>query len=77
MTICKDDRSTLLDILQKTSIIPLTEASYDSAHDQFAYVAVRDTLLALGVTFNTAERLARENAGKPRERLKACLAQIC
>lgn len=40
------------------------------------YVITRDTLVELDVNFKQADKLARDHAGPPRERLQRCLEHL-
>lgn len=66
----------MTDILVRQQIPELNRVDYETAHERFAYVAVRDILVNLGVPFVTAERLASTHTGPPRQRLISCVEHL-
>ena len=55
-------------VCQNTRIESSDRQTYQQAHDAFAFVVVRDTLLRLGIGVAKASRMACERQGSARNR---------
>jgi len=66
----------LQEVLERQRVPDLAGLNYRTAHERFAYVTVRDTLINLGVPLVTAERLADTHKGAPGKRLISCVEHL-
>jgi len=63
-------------VCQNTRIESSDRQTYQQAHDAFAFVVVRDTLLRLGIGVAKASRMACERQGSARNRFNHCLKEL-
>ena len=63
-------------VCQNTRIVSRDRQTYQQAHESFAFVVVRDTLLRLGIGVAKASRMACERQGSARNRFNHCLKEL-
>lgn len=61
-----------LETVLESTRVPVASGTFLNSHENFNYIVTRDALIEYGIQLKRAEKLAREHAGPPLQRLLAC-----